>query len=154
MSSGPDGGLRKMLMGHLTPADGWAWSALEVTSGERGIPDAAYCCAGVSGWVECKAGETARVPVSGSLGFQLNWTRRWCAAGARVTWAVRQQHNGGPRRGAALDRLWLLDGAAIAALAGNGLAVDAGGVLLVTDGGVRGWDWKAIAHTLTRRVGD
>jgi hypothetical protein len=140
-----DGGLRGLFRENLKI--GWSWTTIETGGTGRGVPDSHFCCRGVSGWLEYKTQK--------SLGCvalrpeQIAWLSRYSRCGGRAMVAVRHQHDGGVRKGAATDTLWLLRGDNPVAVRERGLILDAPWVLGRWKGGPSaGWRWDVIGELL------
>lgn len=112
-----------------------------------GIPDLNVCSDGVEVWVECKKtdGWTAGDVKVGQVGWHLARHR----AGGRTLFATRRRAAAGPRRGAAVDELWLHSGLYGHELREGGLR--AAPALLVTEGGPARWDWPSVYDVIFRR---
>lgn len=132
-----DGGLRKLFRQHIPDCD---FQSVETWSTGQGVPDLNYCLAGCEGWIELK--QTAAWAVKVQPG-QVGWIERRLRAGGRVLIAVRRQTTPGPRRGTAVDELWLLDGGMIRTLADAGLGEPIN-ALIVCSGGPARWNWPEI----------
>lgn len=137
-----DGGLRQLF--HARLREGIHWQAIETGGTGRGIPDSNYCCGGVEGWVEYK--QTSAWSV-GMRPEQVGWHLTRAQRGGRTFVAVRRQHDGGVRRGAAVDELWLFQGTAVSSLARSGLLSD-DGLLGRWSGGPSQWDWVQVRDLL------
>jgi hypothetical protein len=138
-----DGGLRALFRAHL-PA--FHIVAIETGGTGRGIPDLEYCYQGKTGWIECK--QTSGFAV-GLQPEQVAWLTRRARAGGRCWVAVRRRAPAGPRRGAAVDALYLVEGRYAAGLKAQGLgavAVDCWA------GGPARWDWAEVARLLTAEL--
>lgn len=137
-----DAGLRKIFSDHLKEAH---WQPIESWSTGQGVPDTEYCFPkGLSGWVECKATSGWAVEVRGG---QVGWLERRARMGGRAWIAVRRQANAGPRRGPAVDELWMFPGSEARNVLLSGLKgpVATG----YWSGGPANWDWKAVRKLLT-----
>jgi hypothetical protein len=134
-----DDGLRRILHTNLR---GFHWQAIESGITGGGIPDSNYCVNGVEGWVECKRASSSKIDLSPD---QVGWHLRRYRAGGRTFIAVRQRHSGGPRLGAAVDRLFLYPGRLVKELALTGLRNKPLGHW---ENGPRSWDWAGIRKLL------
>lgn len=146
-----DGGLRQLFRNHLRR--GFHWQSVETVLVSQGVPDSNYCCRaddghgpGREGWVEYKQTTGWAVTLRTE---QIGWLTRRALTGGRVFIAVRRQNEGGPRRGASVDELWLLDGGRARELKAAGLRSTVG-VLGVWRYGPEGWDWEAVRALLLR----
>lgn len=139
-----DGGLRNLFHIHLK--SGAHWQAVETGGTGLGIPDSNYCIDGVEGWVEMKRTNAWSVGVRPE---QNSWHRTRTARGGRTFFAVRRCHDGGPRKGDAVDELWLCHGRWSLALMVGGLQHPEIKWLGVWSGGPARWDWQAVRHILT-----
>lgn len=99
-----DGGLRALFRQHL-PA--YHWVSIETGGTGRGIPDSEYCVGGMTAWVEYKVTDGWAVTLRPE---QVAWMLRRSRAGGRVWVVVRRKAAAGPRRGGAVDELWILRG--------------------------------------------
>jgi hypothetical protein len=120
------------------------WQAIESGLTGGGIPDSNFCCGGIEGWVEHKATRTLKVPIEAD---QVGWHLRRYRAGGRTFIAVRQRHSGGPRKGAAIDRLFLYPGAYAKEIMLYGLKNKPLGLW---EGGPSRWGWEEIAVLLRK----
>jgi hypothetical protein len=108
-----------------------------------GVPDMNYCVGGVEGWIELKATEGVALTIRPG---QVSWIERRVRAGGRVHVAVRRRRPGGPRRGEAIDELWLYHGSNVRLLEAKGLAIPPLGRW---GGGPSRWDWAEVRRVLT-----
>lgn len=135
-----DGGLRAIFRKKIPEAD---WQSIESAGVGAGIPDANYCLAGVEGWCEFKLTSTYAV---GLRPEQHAWISRRVRTGGRVLICTRRVHEGGVRKGEAVDELWIHAGRwATAVLEGGLLGAEP---LYRGEGGVRGWDWIRVKECL------
>lgn len=144
-----DGGLRGLFRTHLKPhAD---MQAVETGLIAAGVPDLNYCASGREGWIEMKQTDGWAVTLRPE---QVGWLCRRARAGGRVFVAVRRWHDGGPRRGPAVDDLWLLRGKYAPDLKTGGLTWARehcpSAVIGVWSGGPARWDWLAVLRALRR----
>lgn len=136
-----DGNLRSLFQKHLPDIH---WQPIETWSTGQGVPDVNGCCGGREFWIENKA--TGGWTIHFEPG-QVAWAERRVRAGGRTFVAVRRQANAGPRRGQAVDELWLFNGESARALALNGLKAGPR-PLVQTSGGPARWDWPKIRQLL------
>lgn len=110
----------------------------------RGIPDVNGCLGGVEVWLELKATDAWSVGIRPE---QIGWAERRLRAGGRVFLATRRRTEGGPRKGAAVDELWIHRGQDIRHVSDLGLR---GGPppLLVSGGGPSVWPWPTVEKLL------
>lgn len=139
-----DGGLRPLFHDRLR--SGIMWQAIETGGTGRGIPDSYFCGQGVGcGWVEMKQTAAWNVGLSPE---QCGWHRAHSLRGGRSWIAVRRTHSGGPRRGSAVDELWLCRGEWAPLLREGGLRCESIVWEGVWSGGPVRWDWEAVRKTL------
>lgn len=138
-----DGGLRPLFHDRLRA--GFHWQAIETGGTGQGIPDSNFCCATGEGWVEYKWTDGWDVRLKPE---QVAWhVKRWLRGGR--TWiAVRRQAAAGPRRGAAVDELWMFEGRWARELRAGGLRSNAAPLLGRWSGGPALWDWAAVRRLL------
>lgn len=139
-----DGGLRGLFREKLRA--GWHWQSIETGGTGRGVPDSNFCVNGREGWIEFKRTEGWSVELRPE---QISWLLERSARGGKCFVAVRRQNQGGPRRGAAADELWLWSGSLARVLRIDGLRVEEA-PLYRGEGGPSSWDWTKIAEELTR----
>lgn len=139
-----DGGLRALF--HTRLKNNSHFQSIETGGTGLGIPDTNYCISGVEGWIEYKATSAWSVGVRPE---QNSWHRTRTARGGRTFFAVRRQHDGGPRKGDAVDELWLCHGRWSWALMAGGLQHPEIKWLGVWSGGPARWDWDAVRQILT-----
>ena len=131
-----DGGLRGEFRRRLR--NGWHWQSIENLVG-LGVPDSNYCCDGVEGWVEYKQTEGWACTLRKE---QVGWISERIRRGGRVFIAVRRKHSGGPRKGLAVDELWIFKGEHASILKKEGIrSVDP---VYYGQGGPANWDWERI----------
>lgn len=143
-----DDGLRPIFRSYLIPL-GFDMQSVETGGTGRGIPDTNYCTGGLEGWIEFKATSGWSVDLSPE---QIGWIERRVRHGGRVWIAVRRRHEGGARRGGAVDELYLLPGKFVRDARLNGLrGANLGPHLMgpFEDGPSR-WDWDTVAEALRR----
>lgn len=143
-----DGGLRALFRCHLPT---WHWNSIESGMTGSGIPDSEYCApGGITGWVEHKK-SSAWVLDHNLSPSQVAWLGRRARMGARCFIAVRRYHDGGPRKGPAVDELWLVRGASGAVLKAGGLQAleQKRDILGIWWKGPKKWDWGAVGQHLT-----
>ena len=145
-----DDGLRPLIREHLPTVD---WQSIESGLTGQGIPDLSGAhpdCGDF--WVECKATSAWSVSVRVE---QVAWAERRIRHGGRVFLAVRRRHDGGLRKGPAVDELWLYWGGHTRHVRRHGLGNPDAGVtyvaspLLVERGGPSRWDWSRVLDSLT-----
>lgn len=143
-----DGGLCQSFQKHLPD---FHIQRVETGGTGKGIPDMNYChkdidslaTYGIEGWVEAKITSTNAV---GMRSEQVGWIERRCRAGGRVFIAVRFKHEGGLRKGAKIDAIYLYHGRDVRSLYDLGLA---GAHPVVTGpGGPARWPWEKIRLAL------
>ena len=135
-----DGGLRKEFHKHLPQVH---WQAIEVGMMGAGVPDHNGCFAR-EWWSEYKWTETHTCPLRPpQVGWLLDRTR----ARGRCFVITRREHEGGVRKGAAQDELWIHDARHAAVLQQEGLlAVPP--LLPPMSGGPSLWDWGLVLQVL------
>lgn len=138
--SKPDDGLRPLLHSGVA---GVHWQAVETGLTGAGVPDSNGCAEGVEFWVESKATDGWAVKFEV---FQVGWHLRRTRHGGRTFVAVRRRHDGGPRRGPAVDELWLFAGAWVRELSDGGLL--AAPPIGRWTGGPARWDWAEVRDLL------
>lgn len=139
-----DGGLRLLFRQRLR--EGIMWTSIESGITAGGIPDSNYLAHnGVEGWIEFKSTDRNSVKFQPEQIGHLTRRRRY---GGAALVAVRYRHDGGPRKGAALDQLLIYDAAVTPALARDGLA--GAEPLLREAGGPARWRWPAVRALLLR----
>ena len=136
-----DGDLGKLVQRYLP---GPHWQRVETGGTGRGIPDINGCLDGVEVWIENKAtdGWTA-----GLRPEQVGWIDRRARAGGRVFVLVRRTTVSGPRRGDAVDDLYLHAGRDVVELAQRGLQ-QGPRPLLHSSGGPSRWNWASVRNWL------
>jgi hypothetical protein len=143
--SDDDGGLRPLFKEHLPHFD---WQSIETGGTGKGVPDSNFCHLGAEGWIEFKQTEAYAVTLKPE---QVGWHDRRARHGGYTFIAVRRWHDGGPRKGVAVDELWLLSGAAAAVAKSQGLRREARYILGIWEGGPSRWGWETISKIMTRR---
>lgn len=141
-----DGGLRPTFHNNLKA--GFHWQAIETGGTGLGIPDSNFShprCG--DRWVEFKATSGWTIDLSPA---QIGWHRRRARYGGKTFVAVRRHHDGGPRKGHAVDELWLYRGAAAALLKERGIrgSEDMPYFIGVWAGGESRWAWQEISAAL------
>lgn len=136
-----DGGLRPLFRERLKR--GFQWTSIETGGTGRGTPDSEFCCGGVARWVEFKQTEGWACTL---LPEQVGWHVARAYRGGTSLIATRRWHDGGPRRGEAVDELWVHEGRFAAELRAEGLR--AAEPLLREFGGPAGWDWDRVRAVL------
>lgn len=109
-----------------------------------GIPDSNFCGEGVEGWIEFK--QTGGWKIGSLQVDQIGWHLARHRAGGRTFIVTRRWHDGGPRKGPAVDELWMHAGKFVGHLGQDGLQGAA--PLLKCDGGPSRWDWAAIRQII------
>jgi hypothetical protein len=137
-----DGGLRNTFRTWLPE---FHFQAIESALTGGGIPDLNGCYDGAEFWVETKWTQGFVVEVRTK---QAVWIKRRVLAGGRAFIAVRRVARPGPRRGGAVDDLFLYHGRDVDRVARDGLDAKPLGCW---GGGPARWDWPLIARTLTDR---
>lgn len=153
-----DGGLSDEFRKHLP---GFHFQRIETGGTGRGIPDTNACilraapcptCGsrGVEFWIEFKWTDGW---VLGLSPEQYGWHDKRARHGGRTWVAVRRRAVAGPRRGEAVDELWVIPGSQVIAVQ------EAGGLRACAEGqhgarlwrgGPSKWDWDAVRALLTR----
>lgn len=123
------------------------WTSVETGLTQAGVPDSEGAYRGAQWWIECKATSGWAV---GLEVFQIGWHLRRAREGGTSFVAVRRATTAGPRRGAAVDELWLFRGSDVAELKNKGLR---GGsqALGKWSGGPSRWNWGEVLAVLTQR---
>lgn len=138
-----DGGLRQLFRDRLRA--GFHWQSIETVLVSQGVPDMNYCAnGGFEGWIECKQTSGWAVTLRPD---QIGWLVARTHRGGRCFVAVRRSSADGPRKGPAVDELWLCDGARARELKLGGLKAGIG-VLGCWGGGPSKWDWVAVQKLL------
>lgn len=140
-----DGDLRSILRQRLRE---FHWQSIEVGATGMGVPDANFCGCGVEGWIELKQTPSRSVTLRP---HQVAWLERRARAGGHVLIGVRRRHDGGPRRGGAVDELWILDGGDASRCLSGGLQDGADYVLGCWSGGPSKWNWDSVRRILLRQ---
>lgn len=144
-----DGGLRGLFHQYLRV--GAHWQAVETGGTGLGIPDSNVCFLMPDGtgrecWIEYKTTDAWSVGVRPE---QNSWHRTRIARGGRTFFAVRRCHDGGPRKGDAVDELWMCHGKYSTHLMVEGLQAPDIYWLGVWSGGPARWDWDRVRQILT-----
>jgi len=142
-----DGELRTLFREHLRSVH---WTSIETGLINPGVPDAYGAADGRMFWVEHKRTDGWAVTLEVS---QVGWHTAHARHGGTSYVAVRRRHSGGPRRGPAVDELWVLWGGQAARARDLGLRGCASGELALlhrSAGGPARWDWAAVLAVLTR----
>lgn len=137
-----DGGLRGLFRDKLRV--GWHWQSIETGGTGRGVPDSNFCVGGVEGWVEFKKTEGWTVDLRTE---QIGWLLERSVRGGRCFVVIRRKNQGGPRRGASVDEVWIYRGAMARRLKLEGLRLQEGLIYHGT-GGPGEWNWVKIAEAL------
>lgn len=138
-----DGNLRQIFRKHLPSVH---WQSIETIIG-RGTPDINGCLNGKEFWIENKS--TSGWAVKFEEG-QVAWHEQRLRAGGRVFLAVRRAAIAGPRRGAAVDELWLFSGSHSRSISLCGLKGARPLAAAWQDGGPARWDWEVIKKELMK----
>jgi hypothetical protein len=136
-----DGGLRKLFQQHIPAAH---WQPIETWSTGQGVPDLNGCLDGIEFWIELKLTTAYAVSIRP---HQIAWAERRLRAGGRVFLAVRRKADAGPRKGQAIDELWLFPGSAMRLVSSYGLLGNYASSLMQGGGPAR-WPWAAIESFL------
>lgn len=136
-----DGGLRKIFRKKLPDID---WTSIETGGTGKGIPDSNGCKNGREFWIEYKLTDAWAVGLEPE---QVGWLTRRARFGGRVFVAVRRKTTAGPRKGGAVDELWLYRGSDSRELKALGIK-DGPTPLFTTSGGPSKWNWSAIRQAL------
>lgn len=131
-----DGGLRQIWRARMPAVH---WSSIETGGSEPGVPDMHGCLDGIAFWVEDKLSTGWAVEVRSA---QIGWLARYTRQGGRAFIAVRRKVEAGPRRGGAVDELWLFDGSLGSQLNREGLQKTHR--LLFTEDGPAKWRWDLV----------
>lgn len=139
--SSTDGGLRSLYNKYMR---GMHILPIETGMTVQGVPDTNVCHDGVEFWVENKRvyGTSIRMRPG-----QVGWHTRRAISGGRSFIAARRETLAGPRRGDAVDELYLFFGVQAREVLEKGIAAKA---ILVESGGPARWDWKAISNVFLR----
>lgn len=138
-----DGGLRPIFREHLRE---FHWQSVETGGTGLGCPDSNYCFDGEHAWIEYKQTDGLACTLRPE---QVGWIIKRTNAGGKVYVATRRWHDGGPRKGPPIDKLYLHEGRWARELKTNGLY--GAPAILAMDGGPRGWDWDAVRAALLGR---
>ena len=139
-----DGGLWAEIRGHTSGID---WMRVENGQMMLGVPDVNGCRGGVEVWLELKATDAWAVVVRPE---QCGWAERRMRSGGRVFLLTRRSHDGGPRKGPAVDELWVHHGLHIRSVLRHGLQLSPP-PLLLSEGGPSQWDWRSLTEILFSR---
>lgn len=138
-----DGGLRQIFRQRLPAVH---WQSIEVPAIQKGVPDCNGCYDGKDFWSENKLTHGWTI---GLRPEQAAWLAKRARAGGTARIAVRRVIKAGPRKGSAVDQLWILDGAdALKIIRANTLQTNAS-VLGFWDGGPSRWQWPEVLAALT-----
>jgi hypothetical protein len=148
-----DGGLSDLFRKNLP---GFHFQRIETGGTGRGIPDTNYALTGgITGWIEYKWTDGWAVTL---MPEQIGWLMRRARMGCRGWIAVRKQTPEGPRRGRAVDLLYMVPGEWAALAADHGLRrleaflrPDGSGMgPWRWGGGPANWDWAAVRGLLIK----
>lgn len=120
------------------------WTRIETGDVSEGVPDVNGCLNGVECWVELKATDAWAVSIRP---MQIGWTERRIRSGGRVYMLTRRRHSGGPRKGPAIDELWIHHGRDMRHVLDLGLQRGPPPALQF-GGGPACWDWDAVRRLL------
>jgi Holliday junction resolvase len=120
------------------------WMRVENGLTMLGVPDLNGCRGGVETWVELKATSAWSVRIRPE---QVGWAERRMRSGGRVFLATRRHHSGGPRKGEAVDELWLHHGRDTRHVMKMGLDA-CPPPLLRSSGGPGRWSWSQLVEIL------
>lgn len=129
-------------MFHTNLKAGFHWQAIETGGTGKGIPDSNFCCGGLDRWVEFKLTDAWAV---GLTPEQVGWHSERAARGGVSFIAVRRYHEGGPRKGAGVDELWMYPGKSARVVRADGLRVQP---IVCMEGGPAKWDWDRVRRIL------
>lgn len=140
-----DGNLRSIFRDHLKV--GFHWQSIETGLINAGVPDANFGADGVERFVEFKqtAGWKPHIRTE-----QIGWHKHRHMVGGVSFIAIRRWHDGGVRKGAAVDELWLCRGKWIAILAAKGMRDTDIPWIGVWSGGPSRWDWDSVRAALLK----
>jgi hypothetical protein len=110
-----------------------------------GIPDINGCFEGSEFWCELKSTSGYAVVIRPE---QIGWAERRIRAGGRVFLLTRRKAIAGPKKGPAVDELWVHNGALARDVSRAGLK-DGPLPLYRGTGGPARWDWNTILRLLT-----
>jgi hypothetical protein len=144
-----------LFRGHLPH---YHWNSIESGATGAGIPDSEYCApGGAIGWIEYKKSSAWKLDYN-LASTQIAWHNRRARAGGRSFIAVRRRHGGGPRKGDAVDELWLFPGTAGALIRQHGLRPEWKDYQALMQleklllgywaNGPAKWDWAVVARCL------
>ncbi len=139
-----DDGLRPIFRDHLPKFD---WQSIETPITGSGVPDSNYCRNGREGWIEYKATKGYAVTLEPE---QIGWICRRVRHGGRVWIAVRRRSSAGPRKGTAVDELWIIPGVLAKKAKIEGLrGLRFWPTVEHWSGGPTKWDWDHVSDLLT-----
>jgi len=136
-----DGGLRQILQQNMRNVH---FQSIETGGTGRGIPDLNGCLNGVESWIELKSTDAWNVVIRPE---QVGWAEKRIRHGGRVFLATRRRHDGGPRKGPAVDELWIHRGSDIRHVSRLGLQ-EGPPPLIKSGGGPSRWLWPVIEEIL------
>lgn len=138
-----DGNLGRIFQEHITNVH---WQRIESGMTGGGIPDLNGCDreTGVEIWIENKQARCWQVAIRPE---QVAWIERRCRYNGRAFVATRRTTVAGPRKGEAVDELWLHHGRDIRSVAMMGLE-KASPPLIRCGGGPGQWWWREIRIAL------
>ena len=139
-----DGGLRPLFRDRLK-AD-FHWQSVETGLTGPGTPDSNFGARSVERWIEFKQASDWAPQIKVE---QIGWHLHRSAVGGLSFVAIRRTHDGGPRKGPAVDELWLCLGKYIGILDRERMRSPNIKWLGVWSGGPSRWDWSEIGTLLT-----
>lgn len=141
----PDDGLRGIF--HTRLRQDCHWQAIETGGVGLGVPDSNVCIESLERWVEFKSTDAWAVVFRPE---QISWHRKRIRTGGVTFIAVRRRHSGGPRKGPAVDELWLCSGRWAERLQEGGLQDREVEWCGVWSHGPSRWDWDTVRMHLVR----
>jgi hypothetical protein len=138
-----DGGLNKIFQAHFNL---WHWQRIESGATGSGTPDLNYCAHGFEAWLELKGTDSWRIEIRPP---QHAWIQRRIRAGGNVFIAARRQTMAGPRKGKAVDELYIFCGCKSEALMQSRLCLVL--PLGMWADGPAGWTWPEVHNALTTK---
>ena len=140
-----DDGLWPEIRKHIRDVD---WQRIETGIIAAGVPDLNGCMESVEAWIELKATDT--FSVNNISPHQIGWLEKRARNGGRTFLLTRRRHNGGPRKGLAVDEIWLHRGVDARHVLVDGLK-DSVPPLLVCSGGPAKWNWELLKIIIFKR---
>lgn len=139
-----DGGLRPLFRQKLK--SGFHWQSVETGLVGPGTPDSNFGARGVERWIEYKQTSGWK---PGIRTEQSGWHLHRRMVGGVSFIAIRRWHDGGPRKGDAVDELWLCQGHHLATINRTNMLDSSILWLGKWSGGPPRWPWDIIADILT-----